>query len=90
MNTDKRHRFPSDIISDAVWLYYRFNLSHCDVEGLLAERDISVSNALKILTIRTPRKIPRNTLYCHPQLNLRLIVDPNSKNRSANRIPSGP
>jgi len=23
----KRHRFPSDIISYAVWLYYRFNLS---------------------------------------------------------------
>jgi transposase-like protein len=26
MNTYKRHRFPSDIISYAVWLYYRFNL----------------------------------------------------------------
>jgi transposase-like protein len=28
MNTYKRHRFPPDIISYAVWLYYRFNLSH--------------------------------------------------------------
>jgi putative transposase len=26
MNTYKRHRFPSDIISYAVWLYHRFNL----------------------------------------------------------------
>ena len=26
MNTYKRHRFPPDIISYAVWLYYRFNL----------------------------------------------------------------
>ena len=26
MNTYKRHRFPADIISYAVWLYYRFNL----------------------------------------------------------------
>ena len=43
MNTYKRHRFPSDIISYAVWLYYRFNLSHRDVEDLLAERGISVS-----------------------------------------------
>ena len=26
MNTYKRHRFPPDIISYAVWLYYIFNL----------------------------------------------------------------
>ena len=43
MNTYKRHRFPSDIISYAVWLYYRFNLSHRDIEDLLAERGITVS-----------------------------------------------
>jgi len=34
MNTYKRHRFPPDIISYAVWLYFRFNLSHCDIEDL--------------------------------------------------------
>jgi putative transposase len=38
MNTYKRHRFPPDIISYAVWLYYRFNLSHRDIEDLLAEQ----------------------------------------------------
>ena len=43
MNTYKRHRFPADIISYAVWLYFRFNLSHRDIEDLLAERGISVS-----------------------------------------------
>ena len=43
MNTYKRHRFPPDIISYAVWLYYRFNLSHRDIEDLLAERSITVS-----------------------------------------------
>ena len=43
MNTYKRHRFPSDIISYAVWIYYRFNLSHRDIEDLLAERGITVS-----------------------------------------------
>ena len=26
MNIYKRHRFPPDIISYAVWLYFRFNL----------------------------------------------------------------
>jgi putative transposase len=43
MNTYKRHRFPPDIISYAVWLYYSFNLSHRDIEDLLAERGITVS-----------------------------------------------
>ena len=43
MNTYKRHRFPPDIISYAVWLYFRFNLSHRDIEDLLAERGIPVS-----------------------------------------------
>ena len=43
MNTYKRHRFPPDIISYAVGLYYRFNLSQRDIEDLLAERGIIVS-----------------------------------------------
>ncbi len=43
MNTYKRHRFPPDIISYAVWLYHRFNQSCRDVEDLLAERGVSVS-----------------------------------------------
>ena len=43
MNIYKHHRFPADIISYAVWLYYRFNLSHRDVEDLLAQRGITVS-----------------------------------------------
>jgi len=39
----KRHRFPPEIIQHAVWLYYRFNLSHRDIEDLLAVRGIVVS-----------------------------------------------
>ena len=30
------YRFPAEIISHAVWLYYRFALSHRDIEDLLA------------------------------------------------------
>ena len=53
MNTYKRHRFPSDIISYAVWLYYRFNLSHRDIEDLLAERGITVSReAIRLWCIK--------------------------------------
>jgi putative transposase len=43
MNTYNRNRFPPDIISYAVWLHYRFNLSNRDIEDLLAERGIFVS-----------------------------------------------
>jgi len=42
-NIYKRYRFPSVIIQHAVWLYYRFNLSHRDIEDLLAERGINVT-----------------------------------------------
>ena len=42
-NIYKRFRFPSVIIQYAVWLYYRFNLSHRDIEDLLAERGINVT-----------------------------------------------
>ena len=37
------YRFPSEIISHAVWLYHRFCLSYRDVEDLLAERGVIVS-----------------------------------------------
>jgi len=46
MNTYKRHCFPADIISYAVWLYYRFNLSHRNIEDLLAERGFIVSGGV--------------------------------------------
>ncbi|HIE91669.1 MAG TPA: IS6 family transposase [Acidobacteria bacterium] len=37
------YRFPSEIISHAVWLYFRFGLSFRDVEDLLAERGVTVT-----------------------------------------------
>jgi putative transposase len=39
----KHHRFPGEIISHAVWRYFRFPLSHRDVEELLLVRGIMVS-----------------------------------------------
>jgi len=39
----RRHCFPSIVIQQAVWLYFRFALSYRDVEDLLAERGIDVS-----------------------------------------------
>src|SRR5215210_5418781 len=39
----KGFRFPQEIISHAVWLSFRFNLSYRDVEELLAQRGVVVS-----------------------------------------------
>jgi putative transposase len=41
--TYKNHRFPPEIISHAVWLYFRFCLSYRDVEELLFARGILVT-----------------------------------------------
>ena len=40
----RRHRFPAEAISYAVWLYYRFPLSLRMVEEMLAARGIEVSH----------------------------------------------
>jgi putative transposase len=37
------YRFPPEIISHAVWLYFRFSLSFRDVEELLAQRGMVVT-----------------------------------------------
>src|SRR5712671_2817348 len=38
-----RHRFPSEIISHCVWLYFRFSLSFRDVEELMSSRGVPLS-----------------------------------------------
>jgi putative transposase len=39
-----RHRFPTEIISHAIWLYHVFSLSLRDVELILAERGMVVTH----------------------------------------------
>ena len=38
-----RHRFPAEIISHCVWLYFRFTLSFRDVEEMLAMRGVALT-----------------------------------------------
>lgn len=54
-NTNCYHgyRFPRDIISRGVWLYHRFTLSFRDVEDLLAQRGVIVTNETVRHRIRT-------------------------------------
>ena len=39
----KYHRFPIEIISNRVWLYYTFSLSFRDIEATMLYRDIDVT-----------------------------------------------
>ena len=37
------HRFPREIISHSVWLYFRFGVSYRDVEEIMAARGVMLS-----------------------------------------------
>lgn len=39
----KGHRYPVEVISHCVWLYFRFPLSFREVEELMLKRDVIVS-----------------------------------------------
>jgi len=39
----RRHRFPAEIISHCVWLYFRFALSFRDVEEIMAIRGVTLT-----------------------------------------------
>jgi putative transposase len=76
MNTYKRHRFPPDIISYAVWVYYRFNLSHRDVEDLLAERGITVSyETIRLWCIKFGPKYSRRLKRKHQGFGDTFYID---------------
>jgi putative transposase len=46
-----RHRFPAQIISHSVWLYFRFAWSFRDVEELLAMRGAVLSYASNLANL---------------------------------------
>jgi putative transposase len=76
MNTYKRHRFPPEIISYAVWLYYRFNLSHRDIEDLLAERGITVSHeSIRLWCIKFGAKYARRLKRKHQGYGDTFFID---------------
>src|SRR6266496_3963777 len=39
----RRHRFPSEVISHCVWLYFRFSISYRDVEEMMAIRGLTLT-----------------------------------------------
>ena len=76
MNTYKRHRFPAEIMSYAVWFYYRFNLSHRDIEDLLAELGITVSReAIRLWFIKYGAVYTRRLKRTHQGYGDKLFID---------------
>ena len=72
-----RHRFPPDVIRHAVWLYLRFTLmSYRDVEDLLAERGLIVSNeAIRRWVLKFGPVIARNLRKSRSQSYTRWHLD---------------
>jgi len=63
-----RHRFPPDVIRHAIWLYLRFTLSYRDVEDLLAERGLDVSNeSIRRWVLKFGSAIGRNLPSMRPK-----------------------
>src|SRR5271163_2905479 len=71
-----RHRFPPDIIRHVVWLYLRFILSYRDVEDLLAERGLLVSNeTIRRWVLKFAPIIARNLRQTRPKAHGRWHLD---------------
>src|SRR6201982_3844747 len=71
-----RHRFPPDVIRHAIWLYLRFTLSYRDVEDLLAERGLIVSNeAIRRWVLKFGPAIAKNLRKSRPQSYTRWHLD---------------
>jgi putative transposase len=71
-----RHRFPPDVIRRAVWLYLRFTLSYRDVEDLLAERGLTVSNeSIRRWVLKFGPVIGKNLRGTRPKPNSRWHLD---------------
>src|SRR5215472_7216579 len=71
-----RHRFPPDVIRHAVWLYLRFTLSYRDVEDLLAERGLIVSNeSIRRWVLKFGPAIAKNLRAIRPKAYTRWHLD---------------
>ena len=72
----KRHRFPPDVIRQAVWLYFRFTLSFRDVEEMLAERGVDVSyETIRCWTLKFGQAFAQNLRRSRPRPTGRWHLD---------------
>ena len=78
------------VISYAVWLYHRFNLSHRDIEDVLAERGITVSHeSIRLWCIKFgpeyAKRFFRRPIRRHGTQSWKIITDKLGSYRVAHR-----
>ena len=72
----QRHEPPPDVIWHAVWLYLRFTLSYRNVEDLLAERGLTVSNkSIRRWVLKFGPIIAKNLRETRPKPHSRWHLD---------------
>src|SRR5450631_1142252 len=72
----KWHRFPPDVIRQAIWLYFRFTLSFRDVEEMLAQRGIDVSyETVRCWSLKFGRLFAQNLRRSRPKPTGRWHLD---------------
>lgn len=83
----KRHRFPPDVIRQAVWLYFRFTLSFRDVEEMLAERGIETNyETIRCWTLKFGLLFAQNLRRSRPRPTGRWHLDEMVVKISAKRM----
>jgi putative transposase len=71
-----RHRFPIDVIQQAVWLYFQFPLSLRNVEDLLAQRGNDVSyETVRRWSVKFGLSYARQLRHSHPRADVRWHLD---------------
>ena len=71
-----RHRFPDEVISQAVWLYFRFTLSLRDVEKMMAARGVEVSyETIRCWTLKFGQAFAQNLRRSRPAPSGRWHLD---------------
>jgi putative transposase len=72
----RRHRFPIDVIQQAVWLYFQFPLSLRNVEDLLTQRGIDVSyETVRRWSVKFGLAYARKLRHSHPRADVRWHLD---------------
>jgi putative transposase len=72
----RRHRFPIDVIQQAVWLYFQFHLSLRNVEDLLAQRGIDVSyETVRRWSVKFGLAYAKTLRKTHPRADVRWHLD---------------
>jgi putative transposase len=72
----RRHRFPIDLIQQAVWLYFQFPLNLRNVEDLLAQRGIDVSyETVRRWSVKFGLAYARKLRRSHPRADGRWHLD---------------